>query len=128
MNHQDAGSNSPGEKYKGVESDMKTTLRLVTTILFLLSTNLSARDNDLPLIEGIVDATDYRHMTIVVDGLAYQAVKSTRIFLNDTGQITFPRIKPMMKARLLITNPPKANKSGMPILSSIILSDNPANK
>ena len=126
MNHQVAGSSSPGERYKGVESDMKTSLRLMASTLLLLSTTLFAKGFDIPLIEGTVESSDNRHMTIVVGGLSYQAVKSTKVLLKGTGEITFTRIKTNMKARLLIANPPKTNKSGMPILSSIILTENPA--
>jgi hypothetical protein len=103
---------------------MKNLKYLFAAFMLLLSINSLAMEDDLPLIEGTITSTDHTSMTIVMDTLSYQLNRSTNIFLKGTGQITFLRIKPGMKARLMITSPPSFNDDGMPLLSTIILSDN----
>ena len=105
---------------------MNIIKHVLPAFTLILTANVYAVDNDLPLIEGIVNSIDLHSNTIDVSGLAYQSVKSTKIFLKDTGQITFMRITPGLKARLMLMDPPKLTKSGLPVLSSIHLSKMPA--
>ena len=104
---------------------MKPLKSLMTATLLVLSANLSAMDDDIPSIEGVINSIDNRHMTVQVEDITYQLTRSTRIFLDGTGQITFKRIKTGMRSRVMITNPVKFSKDGLPVLSSIILTELP---